>query len=418
MAFAGPGVAVVAVPLVLVAWRRPPPARGARARTRSPPRARRRLRPVQAGQVRLAAQHPVADALRPREHARLARRSRCCSSTSPAFGAGGAPSCALRARRHRPPQSRLATGATGPRVSSRGSSPSGPMHAVVTFVRQRLGRPVESAPPPDPNLISLPGSGLGRSLALLRAFRREQQDPDYFYRTIALDTLHRLTGATPLFNRTVVDVGGGAGYFAEAFRDAGARVDPRRARGGRAPAARARRPRGRTLDAAPAPRARGVARSAAARRHRRRRRARAAAADERRGPRLLAPTCSSTCATPGGSSTRPCGSRGPAGSCTSRSRCGGGRGAGTRRRRGTCSAAGFAMRRYTKKHGHPPKNVYGESLFKLHVGRCSGSSSSATTSSCSSPSRATTRGGRAGSCRVPVVRELVTWNLVVLLEKL
>ena len=82
---------------------------------------------------------------------------------------------------------------------------------------EELGRTGES-------VIALPAGGIPRSVALFRAFRKEQSDPDYFYRTIALDTLVRLTGSTPLFNRTVVDIGGGAGYFAEAFRNAGARV--------------------------------------------------------------------------------------------------------------------------------------------------------------------------------------------------
>ncbi|HLK45105.1 MAG TPA: class I SAM-dependent methyltransferase, partial [Acidimicrobiales bacterium] len=70
----------------------------------------------------------------------------------------------------------------------------------------------------------LPGGGIARSIALLRAFRQEQTDPDLFYRTLALDTLHRLTGATALFNRSVLDVGGGPGYFSDAFASAGAHV--------------------------------------------------------------------------------------------------------------------------------------------------------------------------------------------------
>jgi SAM-dependent methyltransferase len=82
---------------------------------------------------------------------------------------------------------------------------------------EELGRVGES-------VIALPAGGIARSVALFRAFRKEQSDPDYFYRMIALDTLVRLTGSTPLFNRTVIDIGGGAGYFAEAFRNAGAKV--------------------------------------------------------------------------------------------------------------------------------------------------------------------------------------------------
>ncbi|HLK46396.1 MAG TPA: class I SAM-dependent methyltransferase, partial [Acidimicrobiales bacterium] len=222
MVFAGPAVALAAVPLVVLAWRWP--------------RLRAALALAPAALLGLAGAYVLYEQDKygwPHDiqwptHFGLANTLGWLAVSLllvdvAAFGAGGAPllrtaDSAAAATPVPPP-----AGPAGPGFLAR-ILPSGPMHAVVTFVRERLGRPVEPAPPPDPNLISLPGSGLGRSLALFRAFRREQQDPDYFYRTIALDTLHRLTGATPLFNRTVVDVGGGAGYFAEAFRDAGARV--------------------------------------------------------------------------------------------------------------------------------------------------------------------------------------------------
>lgn len=79
---------------------------------------------------------------------------------------------------------------------------------------------------------------LGRSLRLLSAFRFEQSDPDRFYGALADDTVSLVadlwtgvTGTDPA-GLTVLDVGGGPGYFASSFTDAGMRYvgvepDPR-----------------------------------------------------------------------------------------------------------------------------------------------------------------------------------------------
>jgi SAM-dependent methyltransferase len=70
---------------------------------------------------------------------------------------------------------------------------------------------------------------LSRSVRLFRAFLREQSDPDYFYQTLADDSVRQIAGFTSLNGRTVLDVGGGPGYFSDAFRAAGAHylgVDP------------------------------------------------------------------------------------------------------------------------------------------------------------------------------------------------
>ncbi|GAA1080681.1 class I SAM-dependent methyltransferase [Nocardiopsis composta] len=63
---------------------------------------------------------------------------------------------------------------------------------------------------------------LGRSAALFSAFRKEQTDPDLFYGTLARDTVDQLLGYTRLDGAVVVDVGGGPGYFADELRAAGA----------------------------------------------------------------------------------------------------------------------------------------------------------------------------------------------------
>ncbi|MGC5022713.1 class I SAM-dependent methyltransferase [Micromonospora sp. DT47] len=70
---------------------------------------------------------------------------------------------------------------------------------------------------------------LRRSVTLFRGFLREQPDPDYFYRLLADDSVRQVGGYADLAEKVVLDVGGGPGYFAAAFRAAGARyvgLDP------------------------------------------------------------------------------------------------------------------------------------------------------------------------------------------------
>lgn len=65
------------------------------------------------------------------------------------------------------------------------------------------------------------GRTLRRSAKLLKAFRLEQSDPDYFYDLLAGDAASRVGERVPLSGALVLDVGGGAGYLAKAFRAAG-----------------------------------------------------------------------------------------------------------------------------------------------------------------------------------------------------
>ena len=70
---------------------------------------------------------------------------------------------------------------------------------------------------------------LRRSVRLFTAFLHEQSDPDRFYGELADDSVLQLSRYTELNGRTVLDVGGGPGYFCDAFEAAGARyvgVDP------------------------------------------------------------------------------------------------------------------------------------------------------------------------------------------------
>lgn len=93
----------------------------------------------------------------------------------------------------------------------------------VSHARDMVHRPAPLAP-------ELPPIGsLRRSVALFRAFRVEQTDPDRFYSLLAADSVREASRWTGLRGAAVLDVGGGPGYFAEAFRAAGASyagVDP------------------------------------------------------------------------------------------------------------------------------------------------------------------------------------------------
>ena len=64
--------------------------------------------------------------------------------------------------------------------------------------------------------------GLRRSVMLLKGFRTQYDDPDGFYTMLADDTVELVGEYHPIGSQQVVDVGGGPGYFAEAFRRAGA----------------------------------------------------------------------------------------------------------------------------------------------------------------------------------------------------
>src|SRR5580704_14633618 len=65
-------------------------------------------------------------------------------------------------------------------------------------------------------------SGVRRSVRLFRLFLAEQNDPEAFYASLAADAVDQLTPHIDLAGRTVVDVGGGGGWFTGAFRARGA----------------------------------------------------------------------------------------------------------------------------------------------------------------------------------------------------
>ena len=70
-----------------------------------------------------------------------------------------------------------------------------------------------------------PGPGpanLSRSIRLFRLFRLEQTAPERFYQALAEDSVAQIGAWTGLQDRRVLDVGAGPGYFRDAFERAGA----------------------------------------------------------------------------------------------------------------------------------------------------------------------------------------------------
>jgi SAM-dependent methyltransferase len=64
--------------------------------------------------------------------------------------------------------------------------------------------------------------GLVRSFRLFRLFLVEQTEPERFYASLAEDAIQQVAEYCELSGRTVVDVGGGGGWFTAAFRARGA----------------------------------------------------------------------------------------------------------------------------------------------------------------------------------------------------
>jgi glycosyltransferase involved in cell wall biosynthesis/SAM-dependent methyltransferase len=63
-------------------------------------------------------------------------------------------------------------------------------------------------------------TGLRRMATLLKSFRTQFDDPDQFYSLLAADTIALIEQYQTVESKRVLDVGGGSGYFAEAFRKA------------------------------------------------------------------------------------------------------------------------------------------------------------------------------------------------------
>lgn len=232
--------------------------------------------------------------------------------------------------------------------------------------------------------------GLGRSVRLFRLFRLEQSDPERFYSALADDSVQQLAGYAALEGARILDLGGGPGHFAEAFQRAGARyvaldVDVAVDQAAFSPALQASGTalplRSGSFD---------IAYSSNVIEH------------VREPARLLAEMARVT--VPGGlvvvSFTvwwSPWG--------------------GHETAPWHYLGGGFARRRYLRKHGHEPKNRFGESLFAYGVGDALRWSRSV-------------EGLRAEAVvpryhpwwatwvvRLPGLRELLTWNVLLVLRR-
>ncbi len=64
---------------------------------------------------------------------------------------------------------------------------------------------------------------VGRMLRLFHLFLTEQSEPERFYRELATDSVAQLARYTELPGRLVLDIGGGPGHFTAALRARGAR---------------------------------------------------------------------------------------------------------------------------------------------------------------------------------------------------
>ena len=57
-----------------------------------------------------------------------------------------------------------------------------------------------------------------RSVRLFRLFLSEQSDPDGFYTAIARDAVSQIARFVTVRGKTVLDIGGGAGYVTDELR--------------------------------------------------------------------------------------------------------------------------------------------------------------------------------------------------------
>ena len=76
---------------------------------------------------------------------------------------------------------------------------------------------------PDGSTTPAWRASLRRSIRLFGEFRRERSQPERFYTAVARDSVAQLSEYVDLDGRTMLDVGGGPGYFRSSFEAAGAR---------------------------------------------------------------------------------------------------------------------------------------------------------------------------------------------------
>lgn len=235
---------------------------------------------------------------------------------------------------------------------------------------------------------------LRRSIDLFSAFRVEQTRPEVFYGALAADSAAQVESYLPLQGARLLDVGGGPGFFADAFEARGATYVPLDADAGEL-ALHGREPGPRTVlgDGTSLPFADGafdVAYSSNVAEH--------VAQPWRMADEMVRVT------RPGGlvflSYTLWYGPWGGHETSPWHLVSGGER----------------AAQRYEQQHGRPPKNRYGESLFPITAGGAARWAKEQRESRRLLDVELVPRylpGWAAAVARVPGLRELVCWNIVV-----
>jgi SAM-dependent methyltransferase len=234
---------------------------------------------------------------------------------------------------------------------------------------------------------------VARSVRLFRAFRTEQAAPDAYYAGLARDTIRQLSQYTDLNGRLVVDVGGGPGFFVRELRNAGARalcVDTDRgelaAQGSPEPGSAA----GSALCLPLASGAVDVCFSSNVLEHVGDWRAMLAEMARVTRPGGIVFVAFTNWLSPwGGHETSPWHYLG-----------------GNR-----------AARRYRRKYGRPPKNRYGRSLYPVSVAAVLGWARSADGTVLVDAVPRYLPGWARPLLRVPVLREFLTWNLLLVLRR-
>jgi SAM-dependent methyltransferase len=234
---------------------------------------------------------------------------------------------------------------------------------------------------------------LRRSLDLFSSFRLEQSRPDVFYSALARDAVQQIGAYHELPGATVLDVGAGPGWFRRAFEDAGARYLSIDADAGEMSAAALPQDASVLGDALSLPfasRSIDIVFSSNVLEH--------VPEPERMADEML------RVARPGGlvflSYTlwySPWGGH----ETSPWHYLGGDR----------------AARRYERVHGHPPKNVYGESLYPLTAGRMLRWSRRVTGADLLAAIPRYHPSWAQWVMRVPGVRELASWNLLLVLRR-
>jgi SAM-dependent methyltransferase len=105
-------------------------------------------------------------------------------------------------------------------MSLRSPQPRQPTGPSLLRAERELDGPSQPSQPVAH--IQSPHRGIARSIALFRLFLHEQTEPAAFYTGLAEDAADQLARHTELAGQTIVDVGGGAGHFTAAFRRRGA----------------------------------------------------------------------------------------------------------------------------------------------------------------------------------------------------